>query len=395
METRFHILGWLLAILLASAGVAAAHPGYYNTAFHAHDVAEAMPLAEREHKQIFVAVTTPARDGWPVFRWPDPTNQALVDLLVRETVMVELDTVRSASELPGRGSYGEALLLLGSGGEVRREFPIDVPPLALYRALEREFSSPAAIARIERAIEELGEHHFVSRERLAHALHSAGRRDEALAEYDRCIRDAIDAHSRAAEARRLHVWAGLARLARESDRAADLLEWTRAAATERVVRAPEERKLARDLGRLNALLGEPEANAALFDRLPRTARARHGLVDALLSDLVADGRYEEVLLLVDPIRAWQGELELYRRNRIRRPASAERGEGRGTRGFVLERGLAFLEALAGQGDRARSRQLLRAILEFEDSPRVRERLTGAGRRSGRADLLAPDGETPR
>jgi hypothetical protein len=388
-----HLLCALMSaclLLLAWSGIAIAHPGYYNTAFHAHDVEEARALAEREHKQIFVAVTTPERDGWPVFRWPDATNQALVDLLVRETVIVELDTVRSARELPWREHHGEALLLLGSNGELRRELPVDAPPRALLRTLERDFSSDAAIDRIARAIEDLGEDHFVSRERLAHALHAAGRHDEALAEFRWCSEAAIEARSRAAEARRPYVWTGLARLARESDDAEALLASSRAVATERVVAAPEERKLAHDLGRLNAMLGESAANAALFDRLPRTARARHSLVDSLLGELVEARRYDEVLLLVHPVQAWQGEVEIYRRNRIRRPASAERGRGRGTRNFVVERGLALVEALAGEGDRARSLELHRALLEFENSPRVRGGLRDAGARSGRMDLLSPD-----
>ena len=88
------------------------------------------------------------------------------------------------------------------------------------------------------------------------------------------MRDAIASRSRAAEARRPYVWAGLAKLARDSDAAQRLLDETRASATARVLERSDERKLARDLGRLNATLGDANANALLFDQLPRAARAQ-------------------------------------------------------------------------------------------------------------------------
>lgn len=375
-----------LVLFLSLACDADAHPGQFGTAIHTHTIKDALALATWEHKLVLVHVREAQGKRFSVFRWHTPQHAQLLDLLVRETVIVELDAAQDAAQLTAYHVAAPAVLLLNAEGGLLGSARADLPIAQLSAALTPLLTGSAAVERAQAALQELGPDHAFTHERLAAALRGVGRNDEALAQY-RWLVARVHSGDTAAVARTENIYKALIQFADKDAAAASLLQAEINTAESEVVAAPEDVTKAKRLA--VALSAPAEAPRALrvFSKLEADSRARHVLLDPLLDKLVNAGRYKEVLQLIEPLGSLKGEIDLYKRMGVERPSWAENGTGRGTRAFVIQRSANLVEALAGSGDEAKAKEVIAGLLAFDASDATRQALEKAVSRSGRTNLL--------
>ena len=366
---------------------ASAHPGYYGTAFHAHNLAEAQEFAQKEHKLVLAYVKEPAGKRFPLFRWRTAQNTRLLDLLVRETVITELDTAENAAEIAGYGVSAPEILLLSANGAVITRVAGDALTPQIYGALKPYLTGSAAVQRAEAALDDKGQDDFFTRERLAASLRSTGDHKGAISQYAWLMEQVRTESSKAAYSRAGNVYDALLEYSEENALAADLLDSQLAAAgTELLASQNDARKARRVAGVLTAQKSTERAKA-LFAKMDKNSRARRVLMDQLLDNLVAEQRYEEVLDLIEPAESLKGEIDMYKRMQVQRPAWAEKGTGRGTRSFVVQRTGNLVEALTGTGDEDKAKTLIEDLLSFDDSGKTQQALQQVLEKTGRTDLL--------
>lgn len=363
-----------------------AHPGHYGSPFHAHHLDQAFEFAAQEHRIVFLHVREAGGSRLRLFRWPSDENADLLDLLVRETVIVELDAEKNAAELSAYHLNPPEILLLDPDGSQRMRIAgrLSLPELSLV--LEKALTGEDAVNRAELNLSIKGENDFFSRERQAAALRHAGRHEQAVNAYRWCASQAIDEASLAAKSRRARVFAALADYADSQNAAGQLRDDVLTEAEMVLLSERDDAKLAGDLVEIYRH-GKKNRAIDLFDRLNEKSRARHGMLDYLFDDLVEKGRYQDLLKLIDPIEAFNGEVERYRRNRILRPATAENGHGRGSRTFVVQRSAGLIQVLAGTGDNGKARHLIDSVLDFDGNHTTRQTLRKSLGRVERIDLM--------
>jgi hypothetical protein len=370
-----------------------AHPGYQGI-FHAHRLEEAKQLASREYRSIFVYVNEDRGKRFKLFRWPELDKSGLLEALTKETVMLELDASLHAADLAAYNIDPPAVLLLDANGTLQARWPGKTNLGRLSRELIAVLYADTALHMARANLQHKGDTDFPARERLAVALAKAGDIQGAAEHYRWCARQSIESASPAAKMRRTALLTNLAQLAKSSEVFRSLLIDVRTESERRLL-AVQDPALARDLGRLNARLGDARRNQQLFDQLARGSDARRGLFDYLVEPMAEAGRYEEMLELIDPLAALKGEIKRYQRNTVLRPSSAEQGTGRGTRSFVIKRALAITQALAAQGKDDEALQLLRELQGFDDREETRRSRQQILMRSGRTDLIQRLRKTPR
>ena len=254
------------------------------------------------------------------------------------------------------------------------------------RELRSQLTGEDAVDRARLNLRTKGRDDFFSRERLASALRHAGHIEEAVAEYAWCAGQAVEAKTLAAKSRRSKLFAAITDFARENPAADNLLNGILDDAETSLLKEKDDPLLARDLTQIYQKSKKARAKT-FFNQLDKESRARHGLLDLLFDDLVAEGRYQEVLKLIDPLEAFKGEVKRYQRNRILRPALAEHGKGRGTRSFVIQRSLALTQALAETGETAKASTLMKNLLEFDNRETTQQALRESLGKAGRLDLI--------
>jgi hypothetical protein len=386
--SNYLIFVFILSLLFfgGKTTIAIAHPGHYGSPFHAHHLDQALEFAAQEHRVVFLHVREDDGKRLQLFKWPSDENASLLDLLVRETVIVELDAVENATELSAYAVNPPEILLLNPDGSERDRMDGRLPMPALAWRLQKTLTGGDAVQRAKLNIEAKGQTDFFSRERLAAALQSAGADEQAVVAYRWCASQCISGSSLAAKGRRPKVFAALAEYANEKPVAKALLDEVLSEA-ETVLRLErDDSKLANDLVQIYRR-GYKERAVALFDRLDERSRARHGLLDYLFDDLVDAGRHAELLTLIDPETAFEGEVERYRRNRILRPAMAENGRQRGSRAFVIRRSAGLIQALAGEAENSKARRLIDNVLKFDDKETTRKMVRQSLGRVNRIDLM--------
>lgn len=382
-------LAFFLAVLLFGSALpeAEAHPGYYGTAFHAHDLAGAKVLAQREHKLILAYVSDVDGKMMPLFRWRTQANQVLADLLIREAVITELSVEKNADELAAYTVIAPQYVLLDAQGKLLKTIDADLLAAQMVQELTPYFTGEGAVARARASVADNGPEHFFSRERLATALRSVGRHQEALSEYAWCLEQIAAESSKAATSRASHIYTALNEYAEVNADAAALLDASLDAAEVQIMAAPNDKKLARRVAGSLARQQKIDRAKALFDKLGEDSRAKHAMLDLLMEELLADARYDEVLQLIKPSEAVDGEIELYKRMKVQRPAWAEQGTGRGTRSFVVKRSLAVIEALSGSGDEEAAAELIAKLRAFDEQQDTKDALEKALLKTGNAHLL--------
>lgn len=382
-------------ILVLTAGISAAafaHPGHFLTAFHAHSIPEAMKLAKQEAKLIFVYATEAEGRGCPYFRWPTPQTRPMIDLLVREMIIVEQSReVHGATLAPFAIEEWPAILVLEENGQERLRLSGRLPAAAVESRLRVLLSQADAVERARLALDLKGEQDFVSRERLASALARTGDVAGAVEHYRWCMEECGQAANQAAAARRRFFFEHFAReailqAAEGRNKLLKTLGAGRAELEAVLMGARGEAVLARDLGELNRCLGQDERSLELFDKLPADALARHGLFDFVFDQLVQRQRYEDALAFIDPLASFEGEVELCRERAVDRAAPTDVEDGRGSRPYALSRGMKLMESLAGMGRDAEAAELMKSILAFDATLPTREMARRCLDRAGRPEL---------
>lgn len=360
------MLGW-------SAARTAAHRGHgFGNPFHAVSLTEACQLAREELKLVFVFATEPGGSAFQYLEQPTWADWRAIDLLIRETVAVKLEPRQNAAELrPYAIEQYPAMLLLDSDGGERCRLTGQLSAAQLMQALAADLSAEDSIARVQAAVEKTNGEDPFTRERLAHALARCGKLDQALEEYLWCLEVGLRQNIPYAAARRRLLLKAFVRLTEQHPPARAAL-LARRAAMEQILRGERDSaNLARDLAELNRCLNDEARNLTLYDQLPPRSKARHILFDRVLDQLVEHKRYDEVLAVLDPQRAFLQEARLARIQGGEAERSPQAAQQRGTRAFAVARGAALVEALAGTGRAAEARTLIDAILKYEDSPQTR------------------------
>jgi tetratricopeptide (TPR) repeat protein len=365
--------GVLLLALLLVAPTARAHRGHaFGNPFHDSTLAEACQLARDEHKLVFVYVTDKTGRPPPYLQMPNWNDWRAIDLLIRETVAVQLDGRRDGKALAPYDVTPPQMLLLDAVGSLRARWPGDWDAEQLSAGLRAELAEPDTLDRLRAAVAAAEPDDGIPRERLADLLTTHGRYDEALATYRWCVEKGLRRNIPYAAARRRLVFKGFARLAEQHPPAAEALQQIRAEMVRTLTAERDDANLARDLAALDFVLGQRADTLAVFDRLPERSRARYVLFDRVLPELVEAGRYDEVLAMVRPQQAFQQEVRLARQQAILWVDTPAAAEMRGQRNFAVQRGALLVEALAGAGRTAEARRLVDAILRFDDRPRARQ-----------------------
>ncbi|MCP4747001.1 MAG: hypothetical protein GY874_12815 [Desulfobacteraceae bacterium] len=384
---RFKVL--LLAVVCAFFAMqgALAHPGHYASFFHAYNLDDAKRLADKEYKLVFVHVRKANGRRLKLLRYRTAENDSLLDWLVRETIITQLEVKRDADQLSVYDVSPPAVLLLDSKGGLLSKIEGDLSSSFLAEKVMPYFSDSNAVQRVRQALESKGKENFFFRERLGAVLSEAGLHKQALEIYDWCARKAILGESVTAEARRPKLFAFMAAYADKYPVAEKRFKKYLSYAEDYLRDHPENIKLADDLGKVYAFRKDTKHALALFNQLERGSPARLGLLDLLIDDLVNAGRGAQVLELIEPIKAFRGEAALYKRNKILRPAWAEKGSGRGTRSFVVQRATAFTRALADANNEIKTRKLVKQLLHFDNRLQTRDNLKRFLDRSGRSHWL--------
>ncbi|MCA9255331.1 MAG: hypothetical protein KDA33_06820, partial [Phycisphaerales bacterium] len=344
-------VAFCVAGVLGVTGIASGHPGHFDSAVHAHSLADAKPLAQREGKLVFLHVSPPNGRGSAYLRWPTEEKLPLLDLLVQETVIVELnakahgDALRSLK--PNRDT--PTLYLLGPDGSILERVDSEIHHRRFEKLLIPHVTGDEAIERITRALDRLGADHYFTRERLALACTRSGEWTAAQSHFAFCLDRALASTDMSARSRRARLFDTIARLPdaepairRWKDRVRDQVESQ--------ILASDDYLVARDWA--IARKDRPEELWALFNRLPRSAASRRSLCDAVFDRLIEAQRYAEILELFQPLEALQGEIDLARHRAVTRVGgdAADLEPVRGTARFAIERGAGLIEAVAARGD---------------------------------------------
>lgn len=361
------------AVLLALASAPAwAHRGHrFGSPFHAVTLEQAGRLADEESKLVYVFVTEPKGQAPRYLVRPTLCDWRAIDLLILETVAVKLDAGYDADQLRRyRLDQLPIMLLLASDGTERQRFAGDLMTEQLIPQLAAALSDDDALARVRRAVTANGGNDPLARERLAQALVRRGDFAGALREYRWCVEVGLRSHLPYASGRRRLLFRGFALFAGRHPPARQALEAWRTATEQTLLGERDDANLARDLAELNAALNDEGRTLTFFDRLAPRCRARNVLFDSVFELLIAAGRYDEVLAVLDPARTFRQEVHMARRLGAQSGDDpAERPE-RGTRAFAIARGAALMEALAATGRVAEARALADEILKFDHTSKT-------------------------
>jgi tetratricopeptide (TPR) repeat protein len=382
-------LGLAMLLVASCASLPAwAHRGHgFGNPFHAVSLQEACQLARDESKLVFVFVTEPRGSAFAYLERPTWVDWRAIDLLIRETVAVKLESQLNAAELKRYEiKQYPTMMLLNPDGSCRKQFAGELTPKQLMEALATDLSGEDSLARVRQAIEKTDGEDPFTRERLAQALARCGQYDQALKEYLWCLEVALRRNIPYAAARRRLLLKSFVSLAEQYPPArVALLE--RRDAMEQALRGEEDSaNLARDLVELNCCLDEEQRNLALYDALPARSKARQVLFDRVIDQLIEQQRYAEILAMLDPLRAFSQEVRLARIRGGSNERGPEAARQRGTRAFAVTRGAALVEALAGAGRTQEARTLIKAILNYDDTPETQALLK---RHADRVNLETP------
>jgi len=368
-----------LVMLLALIGwcpAARAHLQHtFGNAFHPVSLAEAYRLAEEEFKIVALYLTELDGRAASFLERPTWEDWRSLELLLHEAVAIKLDGGRAVDKVERfEVASLPAIVLLNQDGTVRKRFTPPASADGLIEQLVPDLSGPDTVARAREAVEKQPGNLLV-RERLAEAFARHGALAEALEHYNWCVDVGLRSDPRIANARRPFVFEGLIRLAARHRPARERLDARWDAMQKGVLADPNAVELARDLAALGECLGRQERLVEIYDRLPARSRGRYILFHRIIDQLVELRRYDEVLRLI-----FQPKREFVR--------EAVRAATRGTRKQTVARGAVFVEALAGANRVEDARELIEAVLRFDDTAETRALLTHHARRAESPELTS-------
>ena len=161
-------------LLLCAHSISHAHPAHYGSRFHATHLEQALEYAGQEYRIVFVHVRAAGGKRLQFFRWPgDATNGDLIDLLVRETVIVELDAAKNANELADYEITVPQILLINPDGSLIKSIDAGQPVPVLNATFNKILTGQDAVERARLNLATKGDDDFFSQERLATGLAAA------------------------------------------------------------------------------------------------------------------------------------------------------------------------------------------------------------------------------
>lgn len=371
---KFYSFG-LLFLLMIHTSFLKAHPGAFGTAFHAHTLKQAMSAAKDEHKIIFLYAGHGDR-GWLNLRWPSSHSQALLNLIIREAIIIELNYHEYRDELMDFGLKNPQIAILEHDGHMLAQMPTNELTAKVQLELEKHVNSKKGWERIQLAMAS-GKNPFFNKERWAAALALKTSYEESLMIYNSLLEQSLSHPSSIAESRRKWIMDDLEAMMAKSSSVRNILKNNRQKAVQLLIRQDDKSDLAAFIARIDLILKEPESTRDLFDHLPKKSRARNRVFDMISSDLTSTKSYEDILAMIEPMDALTGEISLYSKNRILKPVTAERGEGRGTRSFVIERSTILIEALTGLGRKQEAEKLISKLLSFDSTSDTHSKIEAA------------------
>lgn len=384
MSMRFSIA----LVMLLSAAAAFSHEGHLGDVFHAHSLPEAMKLAEREHKLIFLIVESPGRTI-SYFARPAAREESLIDLLIQETIITPVDRDSAAGALGEHSiEIGDVpvMYLLDADARVKCRFDGQTSAARLLRDLERELRGDDALERVRSALSARGAEDFPTRERLARTLLRRG--DKAgVAELRWCIERSLTDRGGLPVGRRRLLFRALCDVGARFVEAKQALREINDALESRLRQGNGDALLARDWADLNHWIGDDSRVMKLFEDNATPDPIKHGLFDRAFPLLVESRRYSLVLRYVDPLPAFHGEAARATGRGMLWAGQGEGGIERGTRAFAVARGAALVEVLAAEGRLDEAAKLVDAVQLFDSRPLVRELLLRHAQRAGHPELL--------
>ena len=380
--------GLVAALVAMPTGVYAHERHSFGSPFHPFGLEEGLKYAKQEHRLLLAYASPPGCLPPDYLQKPTWKDWHLIDLLIRETVAIALNAREHAADIE-RLRIGDqpAFFLLNPDGSTRLRLSGALSAEELVQALGKELIDDDAVARIRAAIE-VGKDVEFARERLADVLHRRGDYEAAQGEYEWCVRQGLRHNVLYAAARRRLLLSGYLELGCDYPPAAAALKRLRDEYAAGVVAGKGDANCARDLAELDRVLGQEERTLEVYDAATTSPQARAILFDRIMDQLIAAGRHEEVLRLVDPPRAFGQEVRMaYQRKRLWSRTASD-AEQRGTPAFATERGALLVEALGRAGRGNEARELIDAVLKFDNSEMSRAQLKHHIERAGDTKLRA-------
>ena len=380
---------WGLAGMLAAmpAGAFAHERHSFGSPFHPLGLDDGLEYAKQEHRVLLVHASPAGFLPPDYLQKPTWKDWQLIDLLICETVAIALN-VREHPQDIERLTIGDRpeFLVLNADGSTRLRLSGELSAEELVQTLGKELIDDDAVARIKAAIAGGKDEEF-ARERLADVLRRRGEYEGAHREYEWCVRQGLRANVLYAAARRRLLLTGFVELGQHYPAAAATLRQLREEYAAELVSGKGGANRARDLAAMDKALDQPEKTLEVFDAEKISPQARAILFDRVMDQLVAAGRQDDVLRLVKPLRAFQQEVRMaYQRKRLWSRTALD-AEQRGTPAFATERGALLVEALARADRSQEARELIDAVLKFDDSATSRAQLQRHIERSGNTELL--------
>jgi thiol-disulfide isomerase/thioredoxin len=348
------------------------------TAFQDISFDAALKQAGAAHKIVFVDFYTTWCGPCKMLdetTWKDPS---VIALLRDKTIAVRIDAEKEAA-ISGR--YGvqayPTLAMIRPDGTLidslvgYRDAPTFTAQFDAAMAGKTEISEARdAVASAGADPEQLAK----ARYSLGKALANKGENAEALTEFLWCFDTGMRQAPSYSGVRVSFLLSDIAKLGASYPPALDALRARRDADQPRV---SEDRKAANEFGAINHCLGQDADTLATFEKLPADSVARKALGHWIFDLLLEAKQYNDAASAVPAARY---KLQFDTMRSVKVPNDMMRG-------FIVESAAKELEALAGAGKLDDARDLLKSLLEYDQSDATVAVVRSHLERAGHADLL--------
>jgi TonB family protein len=347
--------------------------------------AEALKLADQEHKIVFVDFFT----TWcePCKRldkdtWQDPS---VIALLKDKSIALKVDAEKNV-EMAKHYNVNAypTLALIRSDGTL-------IDSLVGYRdapTFNGEFTDALAgrtkFSQAKEAVENAGsdlEKQAKARYDLGRELSQRGENAEALTEFLWCFDVGMKQAPSYGGVRVSFLLSDIAELGAHYPPALDALRTRR---DNDRARLSDDRSAAVEFGGINHYLGEDNATLEAFGKLPADSSARAALGHWVFDALLEARRYDDAAAASPPAR-FRAQFDMMRDTKTPNDSM---------RGYLVNSAAKELEALAGAGKLDDARDLLKALLEYDHSDATTSMVQDHLKRAGHAELMPSPSSAP-
>ncbi|HNQ21645.1 MAG TPA: thioredoxin family protein [Phycisphaerae bacterium] len=262
-------------------------------------------------------------------------------------------------------------------------------PAALLEALDARLRDTDPVAVTLRRLEEAGASDAPARIAHARALAEAGRQEEALAQFLRCLDAAGEKEGRLGGGAQLVAVTEIGELAADYPPAREALRTRRDAARERLLSGTARQLDPALLAMMNTELGDIEGTLSLYQQMH--TQQPHSVMTGLLRQYAVDSllkahRYAEIAELIDVKAAVRRAYDLHQED-SQRPLPGGGGDVERFRAFerrtFVERNVKYYEALVGMERPEDAAAAAELILKVDDSASTYAALAAAALRTGK------------